>query len=69
MGSNDEYETVYIRFDNFLPNRGDSVGTAILEISNDNGQTWTQISASSDGNGYIEPGCDSGSIKLDLIRK
>lgn len=69
MGSNDEYETVYIRFDNFLPNRGDSVGTAILEISNDNGQTWTQIAASSDGNGYIEPGCDSGSIKLDLIRK
>ena len=69
MGSKDEYETVYIRFDNFLPNRGDSVTYGILEISNDNGQTWTQIAASSDGNGYIEQGCDSGSIKLYLTRK
>jgi hypothetical protein len=69
MGSKDEYETVYIRFDNFLPNRGDSVTYGRLEISNDNGQTWTQIAASSDGNGYIEQGCDSGSIKLYLTRK
>ena len=69
MGSNNEYETVYIRFDNFLPNRGDSVTYGILEVSNDNGQTWTQISSSAMGDGYIESGCDGSSIKLYLTRK
>lgn len=69
MGSNDEYETVYFRFDNFLPNRGDEVKSAILEVSRDNGQTWTKISASSMGDGYIEPGCDGSSINLYITRK
>lgn len=69
MGGDDEWTTVYLRFDNFLPNSGDSVEYAILEVSTDNGTTWTQISASAMGNGYIEPGCDGSSIKLYLTRK
>lgn len=68
-GSNDEWQTVYLRFDNFLPNSGDSVTYGILEVSTDNGNTWTQISASAMAGGYIEPGCDGSSIKLYLTRK
>lgn len=56
-----EYQTVYLRFDNFLPNSGDEVGFAILEVSNDDGASWTPL-------GEVNQGNSGSSVHLYLKR-
>lgn len=56
-----EYQTVYIRFDNFLPNSGDEVAFGILEISTDDGTSWTPL-------GEVNQGNSSSSVHLYLKR-
>lgn len=59
--SGDEYQTVYLRFDNFLPNSGDEVSFAILEVSNDDGTSWTPL-------GEVNQGNSGSSVHLYLKR-
>lgn len=56
-----DYQTVYLRFDNFLPNSGDEVGFAILEVSNDDGASWTPL-------GEVNQGNSGSSVHLYLKR-
>lgn len=56
-----DYQTVYLRFDNFLPNSGDEVGFAILEVSNDDGTSWTPL-------GEVNQGNSGSSVHLYLKR-
>lgn len=59
--SGDEYQTIYLRFDSFLPNSGDQVGFATLEISTDDGTSWTPL-------GEVNQGNSSSSVHLYLKR-
>lgn len=56
-----DYQTVYLRFDNFLPNSGDEVAFAILEVSNDDGASWTPL-------GEVNQGNSGSSVHLYLKR-
>ena len=56
-----DYQTVYLRFDNFLPNSGDEVAFAILEVSNDEGSSWTPL-------GEVNQGNSGSSVHLYLKR-
>ena len=56
-----DYQTVYLRFDNFLPNSGDEVAFAILEVSNDDGSSWTPL-------GEVNQGNSGSSVHLYLKR-
>lgn len=56
-----DYQTVYLRFDNFLPNSGDEVAFAILEVSNDDGTSWTPL-------GEVNQGNSGSSVHLYLKR-
>lgn len=56
-----DYQTVYLRFDNFLPNSGDEVAFARLEVSNDDGASWTPL-------GEVNQGNSGSSVHLYLKR-
>lgn len=47
-------QTVYLRFDNMLPNAGDQINFGILELSVDDGATWGTVDSGSSLGLYIE---------------
>lgn len=47
-------QTVYLRFDNMLPNSGDQINFGILELSVDDGATWGTVDSGSSLGLYIE---------------
>lgn len=67
--SEDEWHTVYLKFPNALPSSGSQIASGLLRISTDNGATFTEISASSMGAGYIEAGCAGSSANIYQRRK